>query len=265
MRKISHFFTKQSLSYLLWIPRVFFVLKNPLQFIKSYISWNLLIKELLFKNWFIYPISNFDDLWVFYEIFIKKEYGKITKNDKIIIDIGANNGLFMLYCKWQNNNSNIYCFEPVPTCVNNIHSLIKINTLKNVHIQKVALTNTIWEATILLNTQTISATLHSNIAWWDNNIIVKTSTLAHQMQELWLSHIDFLKMDCEWSEYEIIESLSTEQLMRFRKIMIERHNVDSKKTWIKLFEILKAKTHHKYVIYTTHSWHTNNWFIKIYN
>lgn len=265
MRNISQFFTKQSISYLVSLPAVFSILKNWQDFIRSYISWNLTISQLVFRNWYIYPIKNFDDLWVFYEIFVKKEYGLIPKWYKNIIDIWANNGLFMLYCKWQNPEATIHCFEPVPQCASSIRDLIKVNNLQDVVVHEIAISDSEWEVSIFLDTQTIAATLHKNIAWGTHEIKVKTSLLSNQIQTLWLQHIDFLKMDCEWSEYEIIDSLSVDQIMMFTKIIIEWHNVDTNKTGIALFETLKTKANHKHITYTTHEWHANNWFIKIYN
>lgn len=265
MRNISHFFTKQSLSYLIWIPTVFSILKNPQQFIKSYISWNLTISELTFRNWYVYPIKNFDDLWVFYEIFVKKEYWQIWKDDKNIIDIGANNGLFMLYCKRQNPDCNIYCFEPVPACANNIRSLIEINKLQNVYVQEIALSDSEWEQTLFLDNQTIAATLHKDISANSNGITVTSSTLPHQTDILGIKNIDILKMDCEWSEYEIIESLSPEFLQSCKKIMIEWHNIDTIKNGEMLFKTIGTKISHNNREYKKHLWHWNNGFIKIYN
>ncbi len=265
MRNISQFFTKQSLSYLISLPTVFSVLKNWQDFVKSYISGNLTISQLIFRNWYTYNVKNFDDLWVFYEIFIKKEYGKIPEWQAVIIDIWANNWLFTLYCKLQNSNAIIHCFEPVPECAKNIRDLIEINNLKNVFVHELAISDSSWEISLFLDTQTIAATLHKTIAWGTYEIKVKKDTLAMQIQSLWLWEIDLLKMDCEWSEYEIIESMSTDQLMAFSKIIIEWHNVDDIKTWVNLFETLKKKVHHKHIEYTMHEWHRNNGFIKVYN
>lgn len=264
MRKLSHFLTKQSFQYLVSIPKVFAILKNWAAYIKSFISGNITISELHFQNWYIYPIRNFDDLWVFYEIFIQKEYGKISSKDKIIIDIGANNGLFMLYCKYQYPEAIIHCFEPVPECVANIQTLIDINTLQNVFVHEIAISDKEGKESIFLDNQTIAATLHKNIAWGTKEIIVTTSTLSKQTALLDISHINILKMDCEWSEYEIIDSIGTEFLNTCDKIMIEWHNIDNTKTWKKLYEQLQTKAHHTYIDYKKHAWHWNNWFIKAY-
>lgn len=79
MRNLSQFFTKQTLSYLVYLPKVFFVLKQPIHFLKSYITRTLSIERLDLRNGLMYEIANFDDLGVFYEIFIKREYGRIPQ------------------------------------------------------------------------------------------------------------------------------------------------------------------------------------------
>lgn len=140
MRKLSQFLTPQTLSYIWTLPRLFFVITNPISFLKSYLSGNLSIKELRFRNGLVYDIVNFDDLGVFYEIFIKREYGRTPKGKgKTIIDIGANNGLFMMYCKFRNRNATIHCCEPIPQCAEHIRNLIVTNNLENVFVHETAI------------------------------------------------------------------------------------------------------------------------------
>ena len=51
-----------------------------------------------------------------------------------------------------------------------------------------------------------------------------------------LKRIDFLKLDCEGGEYEILFGCSEETLKKIKKISIEYHNIDKKRN----SEVLKA-------------------------
>lgn len=55
-----------------------------------------------------------------------------------IIDIGANNGLFMLYCKKENPQVTIHCYEPVPACADHVKHVARENNFHNVHIHEMA-------------------------------------------------------------------------------------------------------------------------------
>lgn len=80
MRNISQLFNRQTLSYLVYLPRVFTTIQKPLAFLRAYITGNrTMINQIVLKNGLRYQIANFDDLGVFYEIFIKKEYGDIPQ------------------------------------------------------------------------------------------------------------------------------------------------------------------------------------------
>lgn len=141
MRNISQFFTRQTLSYLWYLPRVFTTLKHPMSFLKSYISGNLSIKELHLRNGLDYALANFDDMGVFYEIFIKREYGSIPKGKITVVDIGANNGLFMLYCKSENRFASIHCYEPVPQCAQHVQAAADSNHFSNVFVHEAAVSD----------------------------------------------------------------------------------------------------------------------------
>jgi FkbM family methyltransferase len=57
--------------------------------------------------------------YFYHEIFIDKsylQYGIGVKNGDVIIDVGANIGLFSLFCLTQATNLKIFAIEPMPPC-----------------------------------------------------------------------------------------------------------------------------------------------------
>ena len=77
------------------------------------------------------------------EIFQQNEYSVLTnrghKGKRTIIDVGANVGLFSLYMKMNYPDSQIFCFEPVPSTF----ELLRLNTenLTEINIFPFALFN----------------------------------------------------------------------------------------------------------------------------
>ncbi|MBD3213105.1 MAG: FkbM family methyltransferase [Candidatus Lokiarchaeota archaeon] len=76
------------------------------------------MKEICLPNGTtIYCIDELTALYVYDEIFVEKEYLKrgieISNND-VIVDVGANIGLFSLFALTQALGLSIYAFEPIP-------------------------------------------------------------------------------------------------------------------------------------------------------
>lgn len=210
-----------------------------------------------------YDVSNFDDLGVFYEIFIKREYGKIPQGNVTIIDIGANNWLFMLYCKKENPNAIIHCYEPVPACADHVKQVAKENHFHDVHVHELAVSDTRGEQKLFLGDQTVAASLYEDIASGHNAITIKTDTLEHIFWDNHIHILDFLKVDCEGGEYDIFYNISRETLQKCKTITIEYHDIDKAKNGKKLYEHLKEMLPYNNVVYHHHPAHPHNGFITV--
>lgn len=62
-----------------------------------------------------------------------KIFSYLSKDARIILDIGANTGVYSIAAAISNENSDIYAFEPVPRIVKRLKHNIAINNLENVH------------------------------------------------------------------------------------------------------------------------------------
>ena len=72
----------------------------------------------------------------------------------------------------------------------------------------------------------------------NQTVCVETTTLPGLMDVYGVEHIDFLKMDCEGAETEILETCPEEALARINKMVIETHERDhpSGLSWVKRLE-----------------------------
>jgi len=201
----------------------------------------------IFKNWYMYSIVYFKltnkkfvifktktnlkiklrvrstDLMALTHVWLIQEYYnndfKINDND-IIIDIGAHIGLFSLYASQFCKNGKIYCFEPVKENFDLFLSNIKLNKIENIFPFNIAVSNKSSIAKIYLNKDEAG---HSMFHPTLSSIEVKSTTLQKIFEDNNLEKCDFLKLDCEGAEYNIMDSLSKEFFQKIRKMVIEYH------------------------------------------
>ena len=172
--------------------------------------------------------SSQNPLFIANEIFCAHVYNPaelpIGEND-IVVDIGANIGIFTLYAALRTQNR-VYAFEPLPVNCENIEQNVKANHLENVCWFGTAVSDK--PGTVKLYTsESVSGNLlfdHNIQGKITKYIDVSCTTLPTIMDEQRLERIDFLKVDCEGSEGDIFRSLPPEYLRRIRKIAMEFHD-----------------------------------------
>ena len=168
------------------------------------------------------------DLQAFANVWILKEYEmqgfEIMKND-VIIDIGGHIGLFSLYASLKNPNGKIISIEPHPQNFLLLKENMQNNNFLKTKIVNKAIINSNKDIELFIDSQDDSA--HSIHGTGNNSIQIKGTTLKDIMQDNQISNCNMLKMDCEGSEFEIIESLSDEEVLQIEKICLEYHIKDN--------------------------------------
>ena len=176
----------------------------------------------------------------YYEVFMEKDYNRggvsIQKND-IVVDIGANVGVFTRYAKL-NGASKIYCYEPE---MDNFKCL-KNNTSEECTLYNVAVSNKKGLKTLYIDsTEGGHSLVNSTVNNTKTGITQKIQaiTLNDIMNEV--PQIDFLKVDTEGSEWDIFENSDRDKLSKIRNIVVEYHNMiygfdnQKREEFIKLF------------------------------
>jgi FkbM family methyltransferase len=139
---------------------------------------------------------------LFFTRYLKK------KDSMVIIDIGAQIGLYTLYAK-KLNTSTFYSFEPYDVELNILKSNVKLNNLQNVILSDVAISNK--KETKILNVCSNSpglSTLGENPIRWDDNSsptikkTVQTDTIDNLFENI---TVDMIKIDTEGWEYYILQ------------------------------------------------------------
>lgn len=157
---------------------------------------------------------------------IRKHYGEIGNDETVIFDVGANIGTFSLYAYGNNKHRKIYSFEPNQA---NYQVLVKNIELNNCsasvhpHMLGVASRSGCMDMMISEESPTHSMIVHQNVT---NSVKIECTTIEDIMRRYGLEHIDFLKMNCEGSEYEIFYTMNQSTLKNIKKIRLEFHQID---------------------------------------
>jgi len=172
--------------------------------------------------------TNSTDLMAFTHVWVIKEYSKprFEINDEdIVIDIGAHIGLFSLFSSQYCKKGKIFSFEPVKENFDLLQENIKINKITNIFILNKAVSDITSTITLYQNEDDSG---HSKFVKTSKSIEIPSISFKEFLDENKIKRCDLLKLDCEGSEYEIMESLPSNYFEKFKKIIIEYHLADSK-------------------------------------
>ena len=209
-------------------------------------SWKIL------KNWYLYPLVYFKltkkdyvifetrsglkikirvnstDLMALTHVWMIQEYSDDDfpiSNDDVIIDVGAHIGLFALFASQFCKNGKIFCYEPIKENYKILIENIEMNQIQNIFPNNLAVTKETSRVKIFLNDDQSG---HSMFIQNKNFVEVDSKSLSDIFIDNGIKECDFLKLDCEGAEYEIIESLPSDLFTKINKTAIEYHMVDTK-------------------------------------
>lgn len=163
---------------------------------------------------------------------------KINEGDTVI-DIGAHIGAFSLFASKYAKKGKVFSFEPVPDNFEILAENIALNTADNVIAVNKAVSDKNGKQKIFLNNKNTGRhSLYSQRA--DAGAInIDVISLDNFISKNKIKSIDFLKMDCEGSEYPILFNSSKNTLKKINKISMEYHNLDEKNNGRVLKEFLE--------------------------
>ncbi len=163
---------------------------------------------------------------IFGEIWIKRDYtrppGFNIRAGDIVVDIGAHIGIFSLFAA--NNGARVYSFEPVPENFRLLKRNIQRNGLGGViTAANMAVFSRSGEIELYLDNHNCGG--HSTYVrnFGMPKIRVPCLSLEELVKNNRIEQIDFLKMDCEGSEYDILCCCPEEVLRKIKRISMEYH------------------------------------------
>lgn len=179
------------------------------------------------------------------EIWDHQVYNQIypIRSGDIVFDVGANVGLFSIYAVVR-GAAQVYCFEPNPEIFVLLERNIRNNGLQDrISAFNIALggknglvdlfvanTGQIYAEGSASTTPNYVAQLGKNVGSNFTTYQVSCSKLDDILEQLKLPMVDFMKMDCEGAEYEIINSTPAVTLNKIQRMAMETHGTcDSQK------------------------------------
>jgi FkbM family methyltransferase len=169
----------------------------------------------------LYLRKDTTDVAMFDQVFLLDDYKiDFSFEPKVIIDAGANIGLFSILMKNRFSEAKIICIEPDHQ---NCEVLRKnLSPYNNVEIVNAG----VWNTTTKLNVLDKYNAGHSAMVVEEDAINGKVAavTIDSLMQAYALNHIDILKIDIETSEKELFLKNYEQWLPKVKVIIIELHD-----------------------------------------
>jgi len=196
------------------------------------------------------------------EVFLKQGYDKFDFRDKTVLDIGGFIGDTAIFFACEGARK-VISFEPIPT----IYEIAKKNILTNkfhdvVQIYNEGVSDKSATSPFWVSERTESSSLFSTKLTKDlttkttgrEEITIKTVSICEAFSGF--HSIDILKMDCEGSEYAILEAILNNNLQQriMDGIMLEAHPVNEKWRPQYAAELLKKMRFDVHINSTPYVW-----------
>ena len=154
-----------------------------------------------------------------------KDYCDVEEGD-IVVDIGFNYGIFSLGALYK-GASKIYGLEPNKQIYNIVKELYPKQDI--VSIYPFAISNKNENLTFKIGYNTLASSIVGEVGDYKESYEVKCFNFYDFLKFHNITKIDFLKIDCEGTEYDIFESIPDEFFKTIRKIHVEYHFNDGEK------------------------------------
>jgi len=165
------------------------------------------------------------DWWIFLEIFVFGIYQKVeadARKARVVIDVGANVGMFAVYAASLNRNAEIHAFEPFPKNLTQLERNLALNPGHHIKPHLAAVSDKSGTATLYFTPGDDSGCSLSQAK--GESCVVKTVGINDLFQYCGVARCDLLKMDCEGSELPIFEAASSDTLAKVGAVIMEYHN-----------------------------------------
>lgn len=172
------------------------------------------------------------DWWALYEIMLRRDYsrsGQVFRQGSTVVDVGANIGCFsLLAAQAVGQSGRVIAIEPEENTFRQLVRNIELNGLRNITPLKAAIGGRERTGTIHVDTNKLFTSLFKEV---DGRLIegeqqsTPMTTLQNLFRQQAIEDCDYLKLDCEGAEYEIIEAMSPELAQRVQQITMEVHDI----------------------------------------
>jgi len=179
-------------------------------------------RRVRFRNGLEYRLEEYYDLETLWQIHFHRVY-PLEPSDTVIVDAGANVGLFACWAASSNPRATIYAIEPSPDNLVRLREHLRTNALESrVTVVPAALSGS--ETTVWLSGRaSASQMFHVVDEQAADTHAVPALSLAAMLAQVPAPRVDFLKMDIEGSEYSTLMTATADDLRPVRRLSLEYH------------------------------------------
>ena len=174
-------------------------------------------------------------LYALTEIYGIKDYGDLRGDEKVVIDLGANIGLYTIYAA-KKTKGIVIAVEPEPTNFALLRINVKLNELNNVILINEAVGNYNGTVRLYLGSHSVGHSIFHSKDTGDF-IKVKLTTLDSLLERLGIGNIDMVKIDVEKAEHLVLKG-SLKTLSRCCRVVVAAEHDKQIKQWC--IELLKS-------------------------
>jgi FkbM family methyltransferase len=221
MKKITKFFGDFVI-----LPGLFKHVKNWPTFLLDHFKLMRRRYQLQLRNGLIFEVRpGTTDKGIVVEIFLLDTYKQaleVIKSAAVVIDIGAQIGVFSLYAHQANPKARIFSFEPCSANFEMLKKNLTLNNADNIKPNPFAVTSETKEMKLYLSdSNTGMHSLHRQTGKFE---VVQGLGINELFRRYNITRCDLMKLDCEGAEAEIIASIESANLLSTRAIIMEYHD-----------------------------------------
>jgi FkbM family methyltransferase len=163
---------------------------------------------------------------LFHEIWVHEVYtpgGYDIRPRDTVVDVGANIGVFALYAAARAGEGRVLAYEPFPESYDYLRRNVAESGLRSVTAFPVAVAGSPGERSLQITPDRLITNSLAPTGVGMGGPTVPCVTLDQVFEGNGIQVCDLLKLDCEGSEYEILQNSSPETLARIRRVVGEYH------------------------------------------
>ena len=187
--------------------------------------------EIIHINGIRFKVRNSLDRLSIQGMFLRKPWTKFhkIKNNDVVIDIGAFIGDFAIFAASSAKNVNVFAYEPSRESFEYLVKNIKLNNLDNNIIPfDLAITNVKKKIKLYVNPESMSTGDSVYKIGNHPTSVVNSTTLEDVFKSNDIKYCNFLKMNCEGAEFDILLNTHKEIFEKIGYIAMEYHWISNK-------------------------------------